>query len=86
MIFIALSIFALSTWMVLSHRYDDGIIAKNLLSLAAIVSSLGILDRFNTHAVITAGVLFFLGVLYAHYRPTRKPYRGFEKRSRPRIF
>lgn len=71
MTLLALAIFSFCTWAVLSRHFCDGIIAKNFLSLSAIISFLGIVDPCNHKASWVAGALLVAGILYAYFRPTR---------------
>lgn len=62
MIILALCVFAFCSWGVFSHRFDDGIIVKNFLSLAAILAALVILDHENKIAAFASTSLMVLGL------------------------
>lgn len=72
MILLALCVFAFSSWAVFSHRFDDGIVVKNLLSLAAIIAVLVVLDHENIIAAFASTTLLVLGLLvwfFTHVKP-----------------
>lgn len=77
----AILCFTFSSWAVFSHKFDDGIVAKHLLSLSAITSFLSIVDRDNYKAAIAAGVLLVLGIAYGVYKHRRLPLVTDRRRS-----
>ena len=86
MMLAAIAIFAFSAWAVFGHHFDDGIIAKYLLSFAAILAFLVILDASNYKAGITSFICLVVGVLYAHFRPTRRRPLFRDRRAKQRPF
>lgn len=58
----ALAVFSFCLWAVFSHKFDDGIIVKHLLSLSAILAALVIIDPFNSRAALCGGVLLCVGL------------------------
>lgn len=62
MMFFSIVIFSFCLWAVFSHKFDDGILVKHLLSLAAIISMLVILDPVNKDAFLAALGLFITGI------------------------
>jgi hypothetical protein len=86
MMIVAILIFAFCTWAVLGKHFDDGIVAKHLLSLASILAFLVILDAHNYKAGVTSFICLVVGVLYAHFRPTRRRTHLRDRRERARPF
>lgn len=62
MVIFALGIFAFCSWAVFSHRFNDGILVKNFLSLAAILAVLVVLDK-NIIAAWASTALLVFGLL-----------------------
>ena len=77
---IAIICFTFSSWAVFSHKFDDGIVAKHLLSLSAIISFLSIIDRDNYKAAAVASGLLVLGIGYGLYKHRRLPLTMDRKR------
>ena len=85
MMLIALAVFAFCSWAVLGKHFDDGIVAKHLLSFASILAFLVIMDNHNYLAAGVSSVCLVLGVLWAYFRPTsRRPlFRDRRAKQRP---
>ena len=85
MMLAALAVFAFCSWAVLGRHFDDGIVAKHLLSLASILAFLVVLDTHNYRAAAGAFICLVLGVLYAYFRPTRRRplFRNRRVKARP---
>lgn len=79
-------ILAFSSWAVFSRHFYDGIVAKNLLSLAAILSALVLVDPWNTRAAVVSGLCFVGAFVYLFLRhPERIPlFARFYQRPQPR--
>ena len=86
MMLAALAVFAFTSWAVLGHHFDDGIIAKHFLSFAAILAFLVILDNHNNVAAYSSGLCLVIGVLYAYFRPTRRRPLFRDRRAKQRPF
>lgn len=86
MVLLAIAIFAFSSWSVFSKQFDDGIIAKHLLSFAGILAFLVIMDGQNHKAAWASGVCLALGILYAYVRPTRYRPLFHDRRTKQRPF
>lgn len=65
---LALVIFAFCSWAVFSPSFKDGVIAKNLLAIAAITSFVVVLDPHNVKAQIVAASFLLTGIAVWYFR------------------
>lgn len=68
MIVLAIAVFCFCLWAVFSKHFCDGIVAKHLLTFAAITAALVVCDSGNLVAMLWSLVFLVAGVLYWAYK------------------